>query len=60
VELLNHVRLTCGDRLTGFEILSATAANAVFSHRRKSGNPLTGAPPGMSSWNSPIAAPARR
>jgi FAD/FMN-containing dehydrogenase len=43
VELLAHVRNGCSDRLTAFELLSATAANAVFAHRPEIRNPLPGA-----------------
>ena len=40
VELLSHVRNTCGNRLTAFELLSRTCANAVFSHRTEIRDPL--------------------
>jgi FAD/FMN-containing dehydrogenase len=42
VELLSHVRHTCGDRLTAFELLSRTCANAVFAHRTEIRDPLPG------------------
>jgi FAD/FMN-containing dehydrogenase len=42
VELLNHVRNICGDRLTAFELLSKTCVNAVFAHRQEIRDPLPG------------------
>jgi FAD/FMN-containing dehydrogenase len=42
VELLNHVRNACGDRLTAFELLSKTCVDAVFAHRREIRDPLPG------------------
>ncbi len=42
VDLLNHVRGACGDRLTAFELLSSACANAVFAHRPDIRNPLPG------------------
>jgi FAD/FMN-containing dehydrogenase len=42
VELLSRLRETCGDRLTAFELLSATCASAVFAHRPAIRNPLPG------------------
>jgi len=43
VELLNHLRKTCGQRLTAFELLSQTCAQAVFAHRPEIRDPLPGA-----------------
>jgi FAD/FMN-containing dehydrogenase len=42
VELLSHLRKTCGDRLTAFELLARTCVNAVFSHRTQIRDPLPG------------------
>ena len=42
VELLSHVRKTCGDRLTAYEILSRTCVDAVFAQRREIRDPLPG------------------
>jgi FAD/FMN-containing dehydrogenase len=42
VELLSHLRKTCGDRLTAFELISNACADAVFAHRREIRNPLPG------------------
>jgi FAD/FMN-containing dehydrogenase len=42
VELLSHLRKTCSDRLTAFELVSKTAADAVFAHRKEIRNPLPG------------------
>jgi FAD/FMN-containing dehydrogenase len=39
---LSHVRKTCGDRLTAFELLSGTCVDAVLAHRREMRNPLPG------------------
>ncbi len=42
VELLSHLRKTCGDRLTAFELLSRTCVDAVLAHRREIRDPLPG------------------
>jgi len=39
VELLSHLRKTCGDRLTAFELVSKTCADAVFAHHKENRNP---------------------
>ena len=36
VELLSHLRKTCGDRLTAFELLARTCADAVFARSTRS------------------------
>jgi FAD/FMN-containing dehydrogenase len=46
VELLSHIRETCGDRLTAFELVSRNCADAVFAHRKEIRNPLPGG-----AWN---------
>jgi|CXWL01.1.fsa_nt_gi FAD/FMN-containing dehydrogenase len=46
VELLSHLRKSCGDRLTAYELLSRTCVDAVFAHRREIRDPLPG-----SAWN---------
>src|SRR6187549_1410065 len=46
VELLSHLRETCGDRLTAFELISKNCSDAVFAHRREIRNPLPGG-----TWN---------
>jgi FAD/FMN-containing dehydrogenase len=38
VELLSHLRKTCGDRLTAFELLSKACADAVFAHHKENRN----------------------
>ncbi len=40
VELLSHLKKTCGDRLTAYELLSRTCLDAVFAHRREIRDPL--------------------
>ena len=42
VELLSHLKKTCGDRLTAYELLSRTCVDAVFAHRREIRDPLPG------------------
>ena len=42
VELLSHLKETCGDRLTAFELLSRTCVDAVTSHRKDIRDPLPG------------------
>ena len=42
VELLGHLKRSCGDRLTAFELLSRTSVNAVFSRRPEIRDPLPG------------------
>ena len=42
VELLGHLKTTCGDRLTAYELLSRTCVDAVFSHRPEIRDPLPG------------------
>ena len=46
VELLSHLRLRCGDRLTAFELLSRTCVDAVLAHRPGARDPL----PGKGAW----------
>jgi len=43
VELLNHLRVACADRLTAFELLSRRCVDAVLAHRRALRDPLPGA-----------------
>ncbi len=43
VELLSHLRKTCGERLSAFELLSRTCVNAVLGHRKEIRDPLPGA-----------------
>ena len=43
VELLSHLRQSCGDRLTAFELLSRTCVDAVLAHRPQIRDPLPGA-----------------
>jgi FAD/FMN-containing dehydrogenase len=40
VELMNRFRLTCGDRLTGFEIISRLCFDLLFKHIPKYADPL--------------------
>ncbi len=42
VELLSHLKEICGDRLTAYELLSRTCADAVFAHRPEIRDPLPG------------------
>ena len=42
MELLSHLKKTCGDRLTAYELLSRTCIDAVFAHRREIRDPLPG------------------
>ena len=42
VELLSHLKETCGDRLTAFELLSRSCVDAVTSHRKEIRDPLPG------------------
>ena len=42
VELLSHIKKTCGDRLTAYELLSRTCVDAVFAHRPEIRDPLPG------------------
>jgi FAD/FMN-containing dehydrogenase len=42
VELLSHLRNSCGDRLTAFELLSRSCVNAVLAQRREIRDPLPG------------------
>ena len=42
VELLGHMKKSCGDRLTAYELLSRTCVDAVFAHRPAMRNPLPG------------------
>jgi len=42
VELLSHLKKSCGDRLTAYELLSRTCLDAVFAHRREIRDPLPG------------------
>jgi FAD/FMN-containing dehydrogenase len=42
VELLSHLRDSCGDRLTAFELLSRTCVDAVLAHRPGIRDPLPG------------------
>jgi FAD/FMN-containing dehydrogenase len=42
VQLLGHLRKTCGDRLTAYELLSRTCIDAVFAHRPEIRDPLPG------------------
>jgi FAD/FMN-containing dehydrogenase len=46
VELLNHLRSACGDRLSAFELLSQNCVAAVLAHREGARNPL----PTPSAW----------
>jgi len=43
VELLNHLRNACADRLTAFELLSRNCVEAVRRHRPQIRDPLPGA-----------------
>ena len=43
VDLFSHLRKTCGERLTAFELLSRTCVNAVLAHRKEIRDPLPGA-----------------
>ena len=43
VELLNHLRVACADRLTAFELLSRRCVDAVLAHRPALRDPLPGA-----------------
>ena len=49
VELLSHLRNTCGDRLTAFELLSRTTIDAVLAHRPPHGQPRRDPLPGC-TW----------
>jgi len=42
VELLGHLKKTCGDRLTAYELLSRSCVDAVFAHRPEIRDPLPG------------------
>src|SRR5512147_669656 len=42
VQLLNHLRETCADRLTAFELLSRPCVEAVLAHRPGLRDPLPG------------------
>jgi FAD/FMN-containing dehydrogenase len=42
VELLGHLRKSCGDRLAAFELLSRSCIDAVLGHRREMRDPLPG------------------
>jgi FAD/FMN-containing dehydrogenase len=42
VELLSHLRQSCGDRLSAFELLSRTCVDAVIAHRPQIRDPLPG------------------
>jgi FAD/FMN-containing dehydrogenase len=42
VELLNHLRDACADRLTAFELLSRPCVEAVLAHRPQLRDPLPG------------------
>jgi len=42
VELLNHLRAACADRLTAFELLSRSCVDAVLAHRPQVRDPLPG------------------
>jgi len=42
VELLGHLKRTCGDRLTAYELLSRTCVDAVYAHRPEIRDPLPG------------------
>jgi FAD/FMN-containing dehydrogenase len=42
VELLDHLRQTCGERLTAFELLPRTCIDAVLAHRPETRDPLPG------------------
>ena len=44
VEFLSHLRRSCGDRLTAFELLSRPCVEAVLAHRREIRDPLPGSP----------------
>jgi FAD/FMN-containing dehydrogenase len=46
VALLSHLRNTCGERLTAFELLSRTCVDAVLAHRNAIRDPM----PGRSAW----------
>jgi FAD/FMN-containing dehydrogenase len=42
VELLTHLRETCGERLTAFELLPRTCVDAVLAHRPEIRDPIPG------------------
>jgi FAD/FMN-containing dehydrogenase len=42
VDLLNHLRETCGERLSAFELLPRTCVDAVLAHRPEVRDPLPG------------------
>ena len=42
VDLLNHLKKTCGERLTAFELLPRTCIDAVLAHRPQIRDPLPG------------------
>jgi FAD/FMN-containing dehydrogenase len=46
VALLGHLRGSCGDRLTAFELVSRRCIDAVLAHRPASRDPI----PGRGSW----------
>ena len=48
VRLLSHIRKSCGDRLSAYELLSQTCVDAVLSHRPELRNPIPGK---VSSWH---------
>lgn len=46
VALLSHIRKSCGDRLSAFELLSRTCVDAVLAHRPELRDPIPGAASG--------------
>jgi FAD/FMN-containing dehydrogenase len=42
VDLLNHLKKACGERLTAFELLPRTCVDAVLAHRPQTRDPLSG------------------